>query len=534
MQTSSKRTLDEAIDAFQNSANARIETATLQWPEMTALLKQLGLLSRDETSSFSIKEELCISATKSWIFKLWDGPVVTSDERTGYEQLVERLEEAIQVNGAKTTHFEQMLQCVLAIGRLGHPAALFLEDWITTQDVLECSENSPRAGEPAIALICKMTNSKDSIQQWLASENLFASVETYSRLRRSPAFETIVLFGPPNRYESSRWVGSPDSDFKAQWLLTAPPASKVVLLSWPSHPRLNLDFVGPWQGFETPTISPMDEMSDVSPLPAFEFIEKPRENLSAFDFANEIDAVSARQYEILGHKDGLWVFFDDNLGPRPRILRSDFSQTFTPATKQELRPGTHLVFRSHEVERQHLLKASELWWSEKYSEHSFAKAEEFKQALKQKVQTFLDLNGLDELKRRFGIAGLSKEYSIQLHSRIVAPDYVAPLNSDNYEAVCRAVDYRAPSGSFNLLSKLRTARQQAGLGMVQELIFKLQAAAEAGELDELTELGFAKIHDDVLGELFISTIAHLTAEKALVPLSKLGRPVDKGGSLWLR
>jgi hypothetical protein len=501
---------------------------------MTALLQSLNRIARDENVSLSIKEEQGVSAVRFWVYKLWDGPISPVNPATGYLGVLAKLDDAILVNGSKAALFDQVLQCVTAIGAKPHPASVFLEDWISSQDVQECDPSGPRSGEPAIALICRSPTAKDLTSEWLYHENLFASVETYSRLRRSSPFETIVLFGPPNRYESSRWVTSPDSDFKAQWLITAPPASKVVILTWPSHPRLNLDFVGPWQGYEPPAISAMEGFDNLSPVPVFEFIEKPQTHKANFNFAGETNVIAARQYEILGKENGLWVFFDDNLGPRPRILRPDFSQTHTPTNKQPLKPGTHLVFRSHDVEREHLLKASEEWWTETYSEFNFAQAEELKAVLKSRVQSFIDANGVDEFKRRLGNAGLSKDYSFQLHSRLSAPEYVAPNSADKYEAVCRAVDYRAPAGSYNLLGKLRTARQQAGLGLLRQLLFKIQAASDEGKLDLLTDHGFAKLYDEALGELFISTVTQLVSENAIVPLVKLGRPMDQGGALWLK
>ena len=527
-------TLVTAMDHLEKAASASIESLVLQWPEMSALCKVLSRLTRDEFISLSTREEQCISSVRLWILRLSDGPVPPGDESTGFNAVIEMLEQAREVNGAHASVFEQIQQCVLAIGSSPHPAAAFLEDWISSLEVIESSAEGPRPGEPAVALICKQVSIRDAVTRWVQNENLFVSVESYSMLKRAVAFETIVLFGPPSRYESSKWLTSPESDFKAQWLATTPPAARVVILSWPSHPRISEGLLGPWQGFQVPMIRPLVGSEQTELLPHFEFVEQAVSHRSNFNFSDEVEVISARGYEILGDENGLWVFFDDSRGPRPRVLRGDFSETHSPSNKQALRPGTHVVFRSHEVEREQLRSASSSWWAEKYPEFSFSSAENYKDELKTRVQSFLDSFGLEEIKRRFLSVGLSKDYALQLHSRILAPDYVAPQSEENYFLACKALDYTMPPGAFNLLSKLRTARQQAGLGMLRELLLKLQAAADEGRLDSLSESGFANLNDESLGQLFISTITHVSTERALVPVSKLGRPLDKGGAVWLK
>lgn len=526
--------LSVSLDLLSKVENAVIESAVLEWPEMTALLQQLNKLTREDSVSLSMSEDQCIRLIRTWIQRLADGPMPPTSPQTGFAEVTSALADAIKVNSAHTYLFKNIEQCLGVISNGPHPASTFLEDWISAQDIIEGIKGSPREGLPAIGLISKNAATKEAVLEWLGNENLFAEAEKYSTLKRSSAFETIVLFGPPNRYESSKWCNSPESDFKSQWLLTSPPAARVLVLSWPSHGRLNLPLVGPWQGFPPPTVIPINKSESSTALPVFEFIDTPVTHTSNFNFHDESEVISARQYEILGADQGLWVFFDDQIGPKPRVLSGDFSRTYNPSGTQALPLGTHLVFRSHDVERQHLTSASKVWWESKYREFSFDLAEKCRTDLKQNIQHFLDVNGLDELKRRFTSSGLTKEYSIQLHSRILVAEYVAPQISENYEAVCRSIDYRPPSGAFNLLSRLRTARQQAGLNLMRELLEMVQVAASKGRLDDLGDVGFVKFHDETLGDLFISTVTHVSDVRSAVPLSKLGRPLDRGGSIWLK
>lgn len=523
-----------SMDMLRKTQTTSIHSITLQWPEMSAMLTQVNKLNQAGAAALSMAEEHCLKLIVIWAQRLADGPIPPKSSDSGYTLLATALADAIAVRSAYCQQFEYLEQCVTAITDGPHPAAAFLEDWISAQEIIESPADGPRPGEPAIALVSKNNAAQAAVDTWLQEEGLYATAITYSKLKRSPAFETVVLFGPPSRYESSKWCHTPESDFRAQWLLTSSPAENVLIISWPFHSKIDLALVGPWQGYTPPVILPLNDSQSTTPLPTFEFSEAPVIHRTQFDFVDDSEIIAARQYEILGDLEGLWVFFDDAIGPRPRLLSADFSQTWTPSAHQILSIGTHLIFRSHDVEREHLIKASEAWWETKYPEFSFQLAEHSRIELKQNIQRFLDNHGLEELKRRFISSGLSKEYSLQLHSRIMATEYVAPQTQENYGAVCRAIEYRPTAGAFALLSKLRTARQQAGLAMMRELIQNVQAAATGGLLDDLGDAGHVKIHDETLGDLFISTVVHISPERTAAPLSKLGRPLDRGGAIWLK
>lgn len=534
MQILNERSLNDAIDLLGRSEHSNIESVRIDWPELTELIRLANRFSNPEFGAISVAEDRCLSALGVWLSQLADGPIDAIRQTAGHEALLACFGEAISVGGASADIFQSQLQIITSIGSKVHPAAGWLEDWISAQPILEGSPDGPRAGQPATALVSKKESGRQAVEDWLSSENLFADAITYAGLKKAPAYENLVFFGPPSRYENSKWSSSPDSDYRAQWLLTAPAATGILLLNWPFHSRLDVSLLGPWKGVSSPAVIFRQQETHPEPPTLSVFNTPAFEKRATFNFDHEPDVVSAAEYQILGKESGLWVFFDENLGPRPRVLSRDLSRTSSPPRHKTLSYGSHLVFRSQDVERAQLLKVSEDWWSEKYKDFSFSRAEELRNELKERLQEFIDHRGVDQFRRGLLSSGLPREYVKQIHARVLDQGYVAPQSQDRYEALCRVLSYRAPPESFDLLAKLRTARQQAGLKLMRQLLEKLHSSGASGLSEALSDDGYAALHDDTLGELFITTVAHVSEGQRLFPISKLGRPVDEVGALWLK
>jgi len=529
-----KRSVSDAVDMLETAESVNIEMVRIDWPELRELIRLANRIPTSESLAVSVVEHQCISAFVVWVSQLADGPIKTLDQSAAYEPLVALLYDAISVGGPRTPIFQAELEIIESMGSHIHPAAPWLEDWISAQPISEGDPEGPRAGQPATALVSKREAGRNAVAKWLESENLFAEAVTYSALKHVPAYENLVLFGPPSRYETSKWSSSPESDYRAQWLLTSPPAARILMLSWPFHAKLDLSLMGPWQGVPPPTVVAHPVAVDVEVEPTLTFKVEPLVRRAKFNFDEEPDVVSASEYQILGDENGLWVFFDNDVGPRPRVLSQDLNYAHSHSGHKPLPAGSHLVFRSQDVERAQLLRVSQEWWTEKYSDYSFSRAEKLRNELKEMLRAFVDCNGTDKLRMELVSSGLSREYVQQIHSRILDQTYVAPQIQESYDAICRAIGYRPGLESFDLLGKLRTARQQAGILLMRQLLLKLQSVAAAGFREVLFDEGFASLQDDVLGELFITTVCHVSEQKTLFPISKLGRPVDTVGALWLK
>lgn len=534
MQILTKRSLDDALGILNLSTRVEIEAVRVHWPELTELIRLANAISNSQSVATSIVEDRCLFALGLWFAELADGPVKTLNQTSGYGQLVSYLRDAINIDGPQAQKFQAQLELVQSIGPKPHPATYILEDWISAVPVPEGAHDGPRPGLPATALVSKREVGRQATQEWLISENLFADAVTYTHTKRAPAYENLVIFGPPSRYENSKWSSSPEADYRAQWLLTSPAAPRILILTWPFHSKLDLTLMGPWKGSPPPGVSLREETSQPEVVPTFSFNTRPIARQARFNFDKEPDVVSATEHEILGDEKGLWVFFDANLGPRPRVLARDFGGTYSPAGHRPLHVGDHLVFRSQDVERAHLLEASESWWNERYTDYSFPQAEEQRVELKNRLQEFIDRHGPDQLRTGLVSTGLSKEYVKQIHARVLDPEYVAPRLQESYKAICRVLEYRPRVESFDLLGKLRTARQQAGSLLMRELLLKLQSSAASGLNESLIDEGYANLQDDTLGELFVTTVSQVSEEKRLFPISRLGRPVDTDGAFWLK
>lgn len=524
------------LELLDLSERCEIFSGALTWTEMREFVQLFTKLAKSPDAQLSLAEERALTQCRTWLRMQSDLPVWTDGVEPTTADLIESLERAIGVDSRYVDQFRRLKELLEIMTAQPHPASSFLLDWLSGEQIIDFPEGHRNFGTPAIALVVRYESNVLAVQNWIDTENLFAQVVTYAQLKHADPFQTLVLFGPPSRYESSFWSRKPDSDFRGQWLLTAPPARKVIVLSWASHSRLDQALLGPWEGAKTPVIEELeglDEPEEVITPDFLNIVPKVQTSQFTFEHDEQHSLVQGKKFQLMGDDQGVWVVYKESFHPKPRVLSADFSRIFLHGAPEALTVGTHLVFRATAAEREELLNTSRIWWCSKYPENAFEQAEALREQLKKDVGSFLTEYGVEEFKSRCRSAGLEKDYVRQLHDRIRSTEYVAPREQENYLAINRAVEHEAPRNAFQLLSQLRTARQQAGNIILNNLLEKLQRFASEGKLESLREYGSTELIDEHLGMLFLTTVVRVESERETLPSSRLGHPLNSKGELWL-
>lgn len=534
--TLDSRELAKNLELLDLSERCEIFSGALTWTEMREFVQLFTKLATSPDAQLSLAEERALTQCRTWLRMQSDLPVWTDEVGPTTADLFESLEQAIGVDSRYADQFRRLEEILEMMTAQPHPASSFLLDWLSGEEIIDFPEGHRNFGTPAIALVVRYESSVLAVQHWIDTENLFARVITYAQLQHADPFQTLVLFGPPSRYENSFWSRKPDSDFRGQWLLTAPPARKVIVLSWASHSRLDQTLLGPWEGAKIPVIEELvglDEPDEVITPDFLNIVPKAQTSKFIFDPDELHTSVEGKKFQLMGDDQGVWVVYKESFHPKPRVLSADFSRTYLHSAPEALTVGTHLVFRASDAEREELINTSREWWSSKHPAASFDQAEMLRLDLKDRVGNFVDTFGVDEFRRRCSGAGLENEYLKQISDRIRSADFVAPLEEGNYLAICQSVEYAPPRNAFQLLSRLRTARQQAGNIILKNLLENLQRFAKEGKLENLRENGSAELIDEHLGMLFLTTVVRVESERETLPISRLGHPLNSKGDLWL-
>jgi hypothetical protein len=499
----------------------------LDWPQMARFTDAVRRLESRKFESRSERNLELVLLGKTLIFALADGPISPSHPSLEGADLVEKVREASGVSGGENELLEELWASLVELLHSRHPAADFLENFISSRPEIEAGPDYARFGGPAIVLCYRDKGSSSLLAEWVEDERLFVGLERYNSLRKSPPWPCQVVFGPPSRYGASKWVQSPESDYLTQWMFTAPRAEEVVALLWPPHKNPNFENLGPWPSFEARGIH--DE--SLQQEEAFPVIEESVHSPSNPPvFSEETLATEAERFELVGPNGPLWVYFEPSEAPYPRFyaaLGKDERQS------EVLRSGSHLIFRTSRAEESEIHALAEQWWNAREVSRSYSDSLSYVQNIRAIIRAKVSSLGVSEFAERLTSVGVRKKYSTYVAKRLLMPHYLAPEAWENLAAVAKVCGLELRETDFNLIRQIRASRATAGRQISRNLLSALSDLEHTDVEDELLQTGYATPSIDGGEPLLIARVVSSSSGLHNVPASKLGIPVRRDGSTWL-
>lgn len=520
--------------ALLDAASApKVASRRMRWPGIERVLRLLrGQFRPGDDNPMAERESRVAADAWNWARVCMDGPVPPGHPSTGLAALRRDLVESITAVG--TTRLKSLQAAVEAVTAAPHPAAAPLADLISGLDPVEAPPGHVRAGQPACVLVVRREGLR-GVREWVAEENLFVDVVTAAEARVAAPWLHAILFGPPERYAASPWVTGAAATATGGWLIAAPPAPMVTVLSWTGHRRLHVDGYAAWRGAPKASVAtvaiedgPDDIDADVDVPEAADGFRPARPPTFHHEHGQTVPAYPL-QFSIAGRT--VVAYFHDDIGPKPtRATVGEAGVEVTRVPLRRVRLGHHLMFRTSIAGRDALDEATEAWYAARKKQTALPVAIALQADLKAAMQAALDASDTRAVVDRLVAAGLPRDYARGVTSRTLHPEYIAPKYAEDYLRVCRALGLKPPTDAFGALRQLRTARQHAGATLVAAIAQHLDDMP--GLPEALREDGGVVLSGSGVDGVVIATVRDIGTEPIPVPAWRLGSALTERGETW--
>lgn len=513
--------LASTVALLDAASDPRVSSKRIRWGSMERVLQMLrGPFKESDANPMAVREVNVASLAWSWARTCMDGPVPPSHASTGLERLRMELDAAIEhVGSSRLVRLKDAIEHVAA-GE--HPAAEAVVDIVMSLPVDE-------EARPACVLIVR-GDGLLGVAEWAKGEGLHVDVATANQARRALPWQAAVVFGPPDRYASSPWVAGKQAAATAGWLLTAPPAPVVTVLSWTGHRPLDKAAYQPWEGAPQSTVTEAETVEVIEDdfLPDSFDTFRPA---AAPTFSHDEDSVAAFGLQFLVNSAPVLAYFHPEIGPKPVVVSFEDGHALVTRTGlRATRVGRCLMFRTSIAGKDALDRATSEWLAVHRKGFNAAVAEKLRQDLKDATRAKRDQIGSHGLIELLRAEGLDRSYAQTLPTRMLHPDFIAPQHQDTYLRVCRALGLRPDAKSFGLLRTLRTARRQAGLSLSAKVAARLDLLPDLP--DVLRDDGAVVLRDSGLEGVALLVVRSVSTEPVDVPTWRLGMALDEGGHTW--
>lgn len=519
-------TLAQVADRHAAAANITVEEHRLAWPTMRDALRVISQLrSGVAAEGGSVDLESLLLACWAWTGDLTDTLVCprnagTADLWVSTARLL--------ASGRDSRFHEDLTRLAAILERLEtepHPASGILGDLVSRYGKV-------RADDPPAVYIAVARRHTASIEGWLTNEDLDAEVRTVSELRDADVRDALILLGPPAHYLMSPWCPPTRAAQVGSWLLNAPPARVVHIVSWPGHLGLDNRAGALLPGSPPPPITRTesgpservggsgDEIIWLPPVPV-------ESRIVVRSSHHDRDPVPAVGFRLAGD---MVAFYSSAGGPRPELVTFDFDAAqIGHVDPARVSIGRALLFRPERsaIDAELLRRADALLVARR-GVGARAAAQAAKWELKEALRHCRKDHGqlVDELAVRVG----DRHYAAYVLSRLDDLDYIAPEKPGAYDSV-RAV-LGLPTDQCGrqrgLLASLRGALRRAGIAITAELVAALKDSGSWQ--DELAATGEATIAGgEFLGHLDLRVVSAVDPEPKSVGRSRLGRLLPADG-----
>lgn len=518
--------LDLTVALLDVSARSQVLTRRIRWESMARVLQLLRRSFKETPESpFSEREVEVARYAWTWANLCMDGPVPPSHPTTGITQLLKLIKEAdAELNLPKLKRLQEALVQVMGGS---HPAA----DAITTMITAHTFDASFEFDSQPHVFVLR-GDGLSGVQEWCGELGLPVDVVTMSQARKSPPWPGLAfIFGPPERYTSSAWVQGPEAAVTAGWLLTAPPAPSMRVISWTGHRPLSKDGYQPWLGAPNPAV----ESGEPDLLVEDDFLP---ESLDTFNpiaaprfAADEDETATAYGLQFRANGETVLAYFNPDIGPKPTTVTfSDDEVLVTQVTLRSIRLGNCVILRTSSAGKDALETATREWFKEERAGSTPDAAIRHQQQLKNALRDYLATHSRAELLAALESEGVPRDYSRSLASRALHPDFIAPQREGTYERLCRAIKLDKPKEAFRHLKNLRTGRRQAGLRLSTRIAERLEEMQDLA--DSLRDNGAVLLTHTGVEGVALLVVRSISIDPVEVPMWRLGQALTKEGQAW--
>lgn len=504
-------------ERYLAASKAEIEHHQLEWPTVQRALKLLRKAQRDtEVTGATAELEGLISSLWGWHSQLTNAPVAPA--LIGTSELASRLRAHAEsgLDSGYAASLMEMSGLLENLARESHPGAVVLEDVISRY-------GADPGGSPAI-YVAAHRDAVDDLRRWLSEEELDAEVMTVAALKTAEVRQALVLLGPPSSFYVSQWRPLAIASRVGGWLLAAPPARAVHVISWPGHPPLDiaaapllptsehLQIKRTMRGRPDNFATRPEEPIWLPPLPV-----APEIKLATWDI--DRDPVPATGLLLAG---GAVAFYHDELGPRPQLVTPDAGAiSVTTIEVRKIKTGQTLLFRpDRSATYNELHRRAEEYLVAKHGDGAPAKAlaakMEIKEALRKSKWSRPQL--VSELSLKLN----DESYARHIISRLDDDYYIAPEKPGAYPALRRVLGLPPDEQQYQWLRALRSALRRAGREINQELVGTLSSTGDWQ--DSLDTHGLATVvAGEEFGRLELRVVTAIDPTTKRVGRSHLGR-----------
>lgn len=506
---------------YRAASHVTIEHHRLEWPTFARALRALRGL-RDATSAVGATFDLdeLLAELWNWSYKLTGSPVSPTDAGTGAMGIRIRTH---LTSGRDTRHaaaLEEVASLLDVLAVEEHPAAPVLEDVI--------SRYGAEPGDPPAVYIAARHDGAALMERWLKTEELDAEVRTVTQLKTADVRQALVLLGSPSRFYLSTWCPLSTAARVGGWLLAAPPAEQVHVITWPGHPPLEAAraallpsttarpvVVTVTSRAATPAAPEVQtEPVWLPPLPV-------DEEIPAASWAMDKEPVSATGLRLAGDAVS---FFHQELGPRPQAVTWDVGAVdVADVAARTVRPGQVLLFRpDRSATDDELHRRAGALLAEKYGPEAPNKALAAKQELKDALRTTLRTKTHQQLVYELRSKLNDEQYARHILNRLPDPDYIAPEKAGAYPALRRVLGLYGNDDQYRWVRALRGALRRAGHEVTNELVDVLTSTTTWQATVEATGVATIAGGEEV-GCLELRVVTAVDPAQKKVGRSRLGR-----------
>ncbi len=523
--------LIDVATRYEAAAAVRVEHHSVAWPAMREAVRHVReLRQRAADGGASLALEQLAGKLAGWISLTAAGPVTAIDMNVGAGRLLARVQAHID-GGVDDTLKVELANLAAALDTLSadpHPGGQCLETILSRYGREE-------PGDPPAVYVAASPRDVDALSAWLDQEELDAEVCTVGHLRGAPVRQALVLIGPPARYYVSPWCPPPRAARLSGWLLTAPPAAEVFVVTWPGHGALDATSAPLFPETAPPEVSALVCGSGV---PAVPYREEPvwlppvavdARIRQRSEWTVDRDPVAAVGFRVAG--DAI-AFFPPTGEPAPAIVSWEHNSVDVASIDaRRVVAGSMMLFRPSRAggdpelyRRADQLVAERLGAAAPAAAHA-AKAE-LKEALARARQRYDE----DYLHYELKVKLNNSTYARHILHSIPHLSYIAPERAGAYDAVRSVLRLPTDSGGlrYRLLSTLRLACRRAGADITNELIDVLRATT--GWQEDLETVGVSRVSTTGFGGLDLRVVTAIDPDEHLVGRSRLGHLLADGGA----
>ena len=524
------------VDARNRAAAGVVITHhVVAWSAMRDTVRILRELRRGAAEGVSRALEDLVDLAGAWLRSVNAAPLEPSHALVGTAELAATIRDhdASGLDPHLGAQFRRLAELLDALADEPHPAARCLEEVV-------CRYGRLDAADPAGVYVVAQAHEIHLVEAWLSLEGLDAEVRSPHDLRGAAVRNALVLLGPPSRYFTSAWCSPGRAARIGGWLLSAPPARRVHVLTWPGHAPFDPATANLFPntavlpvcaaasvGDAAPGVAPgettaQDDAIWLPPKPVAARIAK------VGAWAGDRDPVPATGMRLAGERI---VFYSSGIEPHPESVTWDLATAAVEnVTPERVRVGTALLFRPlRSATDDELHRRADAILATRRGPGAPAAARAAKAELK---AAFADAQRSARplhpwLATKLGDAA----YARHILNRLLDPAYIAPEKPGAYQALRTVLGLSSDTDGSRqaLLAALRGACRHAGIEITRELIDVLRLST--GWQRELEADGHVTISGGpLLGCLDIRAVTAVDRSPRRVGRSRIGRLMRITGS----